>query len=163
MGTNTPGQPKHLKPAERCIQCSKSLTETDGQMVVAGRIGAVSVNPRVNHPNEEDIYYRRETIAGTTTEVAIRGPKEVWSDAHFEMAYRLVSSGSRPWYCQQCGKYTCKKCGAPLNWCYGADVLHPDGTVGHQAIFGANLGCSNSSCEDYKPFGENHKQEMPHE
>ncbi|KPK51656.1 MAG: hypothetical protein AMS22_10560 [Thiotrichales bacterium SG8_50] len=53
----------------------------------------------------------------------------------------------RPWRCQRCaGVALCDKCGAPLSWPYGADVINDDGSIMHCQIVPVSLPCTNPDC-----------------
>ena len=75
-----------------------------------------------------------------------------WTDEAIERVRQDYLAGFRPWLCQKCTGRVCRKCGVPINYPLGSDVLYDNGCSSHVPILPFDPGCSNKACESYKEW-----------
>ncbi len=143
---------RKLLPAKGCVVCDRALKNIGGHRIVTTQRVGIVVEQKFGRQRQKD-----ETILALSRPRGyyVRFWGKVIQELSFETIAKPLANDRHPWICQQCaGVALCTKCGAPLTYAHGADVLHDNGKVLHQMIIPASLPCSEPECEnnrEYKP------------
>lgn len=90
-------------------------------------------------------------LRGKYRQVVLCFHGDVWRDEAIRRAAEQAQAGTRPWVCQRCLHYAvCRKCGHPLQWPPGTDLLHDDGQIRHWGVFPVKPPCGNPECPDWR-------------
>jgi hypothetical protein len=142
-----------LIPSKRCIFCNKTIEEIGGRRLIATGFKAVFLSEKYHGGGKPDYPFKSVKLDESSgLYVSVQGEKGLWTDELIEKARQEFLHGRHPWFCQVCGNRKCKKCGAPLNFPAGTDVLYDNGCSGHVMLVGINAGCVNPDCENYKEW-----------
>ncbi len=137
---------RKLLPAKSCVVCDRTLKQIGGQRIVATQRVGIIVERKFGRQRKKG-----ETILALSRPRGhyVRFWGKVIQELSFEAIAKPLTNDRHPWLCQQCaGVALCTKCGAPLTFAHGADVLDDNGKALHQMIVPASLPCSNPGCED---------------
>lgn len=133
-------------PAPTCICCKRTLKQVGGHRIAAAeRVGIVIEQSRTERQQ------RGHTVIplATPRNHQLRFWGKVLQDLTFGDIEAVLKDCQRPWICQQCaGVALCTKCGSPLSYAHGADILDDEGQAQHCMIVPASVSCTNSNCKD---------------
>ncbi|GJM17089.1 MAG: hypothetical protein DHS20C13_24160 [Thermodesulfobacteriota bacterium] len=87
--------------------------------------------------------------------IVIWGDKEKWTTSVINKVKEECLHNRQPWFCQTCGLRSCNKCGSPMNFPMGSEIIYDNGISSHVAIFPIDPGCINQKYEKYKHWGRN--------
>ncbi|MFK5880512.1 MAG: hypothetical protein QM478_13580 [Flavobacteriaceae bacterium] len=140
-------------PAETCIFCNKPLDEIGGKRISAQQLRGVTLSNKYQEGGNKDFPHQSiKLFDDSKIYMVIWGEKTKWTEAAIAQAKNEYENGKRPWFCQICGERKCSKCGSPINYPMGSDILYDDGYSSHAAIIPSDPGCINPNCEKYKDF-----------
>ncbi len=145
---------KFLPPADGCALCGRTLEEVGGGKRIAyGRTMGVGLSHRPLGGGNPDFPERSIPLGdGSGRYLVVKGPRGTWTDEKMEAVRRTFLEGRCPWVCSVCAGRTCSKCGAPINYPVGADILHDSGCSTHAPALGFHPGCSNKACSEYREW-----------
>lgn len=142
-----------LKPAKTCVICNKSLAEVGGWRLVAQHLRGVKLSDKFQGGGNKDYPHQSFKLNETSDKyVVVWGEKSKWTIEAIQRVIDQYNHGFQPWFCQVCGQRVCSKCGAPINYPMGSDILENSGCKPHVPILPINPGCINSVCSEYKDF-----------
>lgn len=142
-------------PAENCVLCGKPLQEIGGYRIVAQKLRGLGLSATrqgggdKNHPKQSFKLYDDGDVY-----VVVWGEPAKWTEDAKERARTQYQAGYRPWMCSVCAERKCRKCGAPINYPMGSDVLYDNGCSSHVSVFPFDPGCTNPACSRYKEWGK---------
>ncbi|MBO1270837.1 hypothetical protein J3L11_04130 [Shewanella sp. 4t3-1-2LB] len=141
-----------LPPADTCVVCEKHLSEIGGYRLTAGGSKGIFICHKADMTKRlgDGVL---SLNCNAALELRYFGDDKFWTKDVLKRAVIQAESGKYPWFCQCCGGYACKDCGAPLFYPPGTDVIHDDGKHLHCAIFPVPRKCINAECDNYKVPG----------
>jgi len=142
-------------PAESCVLCDKPLDEISGGRLISQQFRGVCLSEagksegcgNKDNPKKYFKLFDDEEVC-----LVIWGEENKWTDDAIERAKADYLNGNRPWFCQVCGERKCSKCGSPINYPMGSDVISINGCTSHIPIFPFDPGCINKECKKFKVF-----------
>ena len=159
MNDKTPKSPSELSdsqkltPSATCIFCNKKLEDVGGKRIIAQKFIGVVLSAKYQGGGNKD-YPRKSVKLNDKLEyyVVTWDEKCRWTQSLIEKARNEFFTGYHPWFCQICGARTCSKCGSPINYPMGSDILYDNGCSGHCGILPFNPGCNNPDCANYREW-----------
>ena len=140
-------------PAKSCVFCQNPLEAIGGMRIVAQHSWAIGLTDRYRGGGNPQYPERSIPLEdGSGCYLLVKGDPAKWTDDAIERARQDYLAGFRPWLCQKCTGRVCPKCGEPINYPMGSDVLYDSGCSSHIAVFPFDPGCSNRDCEKYREW-----------
>ena len=144
---------EELPPARLCLVCERPIEEIGGRRMVAQPLRGTTL---LHHPIDDDFRNFRVCIRlfdGRDLYLVAWGEESVFPEKAIERARQDYLAGSRPWFCQVCGRRQCHVCGEVLPRPVASDYVFDDGGIVHCPILGADPGCSNPGCSRFRSDG----------
>lgn len=142
----------NFPPAETCVVCDKPFSAIGGRRLYATHFLGIYLTREPKTSNSAEIgCIEIPNLDGLLLQY--RGSEAFWNDNVLSRAISQAEAGTHPWFCQCCGGYGCKECGAPLFYPPGADIINDEGKKLHCAVFPVPRKCINPECSNYKTPG----------
>lgn len=146
-----------LCPADTCVFCDKTLEQTGGMRLASQNFRGVSLSEKYRGGGNKDRPYQSFKLSNDPEiYLMVWGEKSKWTELAIKKAKNEYLNGKRPWFCQVCGARTCSRCGTPINYPMGSEILYDNGCSSHASIIPCDPGCSNLDCDGYKKWGRGH-------
>jgi len=138
-------------PSDACIICNRQLEEVGGERIVAQQPRGITISDEYQEEGNSKYPRRSFKLSENLHKyLVVWGEKELLKTDVIEKAKAEYKRGKRSWFCQVCGKRTCKECDSPITTPMGSDILSDDGEISHIAILPFDPGCTNPKCQKYK-------------
>jgi hypothetical protein len=144
---------QRFHPAERCLLCGRSVADLKGYRIVAQKTLAIYLSKKKMQGGDKDYPEKTFMFQGQSEKyIVVRGKPELWTNEVIARATAEFTAGKHPWFCQVCANRVCSKCGSPINYPLGSDIIYDNGNIKHIAILPFKPGCSNRTCYNYQKF-----------
>jgi len=145
-------------PAKTCVFCNKPLNEIGGKRIIAQQLRGIALSKKKTGGGNKDFPHKCvELFSEPVIFMDFWGEKDKWTEAAIKSAKNAYLDGKQPWFCQVCGERKCSKCGSPINYPMGSDILYGNGCSSHVAMLPFDPGCINPACDKYRDW-ENDQQ-----
>ncbi|GAA0406190.1 hypothetical protein GCM10009133_13540 [Cocleimonas flava] len=146
-------------PAENCAICDKPLDDIGGGRLISQKFRGVALSSKTDKANSRFTKHNPKRyfklFENENIYLELWGEKNKWTDEAIERAKADYLDGNQPWFCQVCGERKCSKCGSPINYPMGSDVICSSGCSSHIPVFPFDPGCINKACKKFKVFPSN--------
>jgi hypothetical protein len=144
-------QIEHLLPADRCMVCQKTIADVGGRRLVAQPSRGTTITDRYLTGGWKNFRLCIQLLKGKELYMAFWGEESIFNYEVIQRAISDYQNGTKPWFCQVCGKRTCHICGEMLWRPVISDYVFKDGHVVYCPCLGADPGCWNPKCKRYRP------------
>jgi len=144
-------------PTKSCVLCERTLEEVGGgKRIIAQQLRGLKLSKTLESRGYSGCHERFFPLHDDDEQyLLVWGEKLLWNENAIERAKKAFQQGYRPWLCQLCAVRACSKCGAPINYPMGSDIIYSDGYTSHVAIQPFDPGCNNKACKKYRAWNFN--------